>query len=183
MNPDERTQRALHRLEASRARLMVELMPPADAGFGAASDLRHPWRFLRRWWQQTQPLDLLQDWVAARASGEPMQGVTPAAAAVLDAGELVLDEARDWIRRHPAASMAIAAGLGAVAISQRRHLVRGFGVLRGVASRRTRAWVIGWASNPLLYQALFSFWAAHRPEPVKPAAGSATQAEPLRKPA
>lgn len=172
----QRREQALARLQNSRERLRAELLPAPNADAGGAPDLRHPLRYLRRWWQRNQPLDLLQDWLQARSRGEPLQGASPASAALLDAGVLALHESRRWIKAHPAASVAAAALLGGLALSQRRHLARGALALAAVASSRTRTWVLAWARNPLVYQVLYSLWT----ERARPAAGGSPPVSPIQ---
>lgn len=108
---------ALARIERSRARLRLEMIPPPPAGPPMGSPLprrlRALWRHLRR-----------------RASGWPITGFAMAALGEWwhrqpwrPAGEMLVDEiqasALPWVRRHPVATVAAAAALGAAVVASR----------------------------------------------------------------
>ncbi len=134
---------ALARLQASRERLVQEMKP--GSGGGALSWLEHPWRMLRRWWRRSRPAVAAGQWLQT-ASGDPT--------VLRQAGEAAVERADQWVRRHPMAGIALAAGMGALMVYKRGALWSiVLGVGRGLM-RQGQMWAVQQVSDPALYATL-----------------------------
>lgn len=159
---------ALARLDLSRARLRHEMIPPPPArvppGSPLPTRLRALWRHLRR-----------------KAGGWPVAGFASAALGEWwhhhpwrPAGEMLVDEiqasALPWVRRHPVATVAGAALLGAAIVVSRPWGWPGVAERVRPMPRRLGRWLFRQFSQAPVQAALLSMLMIF----VKPAAEAAS---------
>lgn len=122
-SPSSRVTLALERLGASRQALRRELLPPVEAQDGADSSasgdglsLHRLWRRLRRWARNSAPASVL---LAALEQTWRVHPLRPVGAAI---AEGYRSQVAPLMRKHPWATVAAAAGLGALLMfGRRRH--------------------------------------------------------------
>ena len=167
-------QRALGRLELSRARLHTALAPATPAGDAAGAV---PWPLLgrARAWLLSTPWGSLLEPVVSTVGQESLRWWRrqPWQQAVVQAGHALQAELSPLVRRHPLAAVLVTATAGAIVAGSgvwRWHTVRRSALHLGLRLRRA---FISQISSPavqsLMLGALVSFLATRRP-----AAGPAT---------
>lgn len=177
---------ALARLDLSRSRLRQEMIPPPPARLPPGSPLPTRLRALWRHWRR-------------KAGGWPVAGVAAAALGEWwhhhpwrPAGELLVDEvqasALPWLRRHPVATVAVAATLGAALVVSRPWRWPGVAERVRPMPRRLGRWLIRQVGQAPVQATLLSMLmllvkpAAQAAAGDAPAPGSAPPSDAARQP-
>lgn len=146
-----RVEQAVARLHGTRQALRQELMPPPEpAGAGGSTDfagglsLQRLWRQLRRWSRGWAPLSVLVGALEQTWRAHPMR---PAGEAIAEAYRT---QVAPVLRKHPWATVAAAAGLGAMLMLGRRwHGPLLASTLRPLPQRLGRWLLLQLASAPV----------------------------------